>query len=291
MKIGFSGHETFVCRTFWLKKGYDFVMAGRSFTQEDAVVFLGVGKNMVTAINFWLRGFNIYDRENNQATELGRFLFEGHDPFLEDSASLWLLHHSIVKSQKVFIFNAFFNEFTKEKSEFTREHLIGFMKRKTEEEEIKLFSDKTYESDAAVFLRTYVRANDGKVDVEDETANLLIELNLISMYYKENTEGRAVQWYRVNRQDRRDLPLPILLFAILDKYGESTQSIAFNELLEGTDSPGSIFRLSERALENKLHDLANEYHEEMSFSDTAGNRVLQINRELDKWIILGEYYD
>lgn len=291
MKIGFSGHETFVCRTFWLKKGYDFVMAGRSFTQDDAVVFLGVGKNMVTAINFWLRGFNIYDREANQSTELGDFLFEGHDPFLEDSASLWLLHYAIVKSQKVFIFNAFFNGFTKEKSEFTKEHLVSFMKRKTEEEELKLFSDKTYDSDAAVFLRTYIRASDGKVDIEDETANLLIELNLISTFYKENTEGRPVQWYRVNRQDRRDLPLQILLFAITDRYGENTQSIAFSELLDGPDSPGTIFRLSERALENKLRELVNEYHEEISFSDTAGNRVLQINKTLNKWNILGEYYD
>ena len=258
---------------------------------NDAVVKLGVGKNMVTAINFWLRGFDIYDRESKSATGLGDFLFGGEDPFLEDSASLWLLHYSIVKNGKVFIFSGFFNEFTKERTDFTKDHLIAYMKRKTEEEELRLFSDKTYESDATVFLRTYVRSNDGRADLEDETANLLIELNLITSYYNENTEGKAVQWYRVGRQDRTELPGQILLYAILDQFGEEAQSIGFNDLLESPNSPGSVFRLSERSLELKLHELAEEYHEKLTFSDTAGNRVLQIRQPLDKWAILQEYYE
>jgi hypothetical protein len=39
----FSGHETFQCRHLWLKKGYDYVKSGKSFSAEDAVVELGVG--------------------------------------------------------------------------------------------------------------------------------------------------------------------------------------------------------------------------------------------------------
>lgn len=291
MKLGFSGHETFVCRTFWLKKGYDFVEEGQSFSQNDAVVELGVGKNMVTAINFWLRGFNILDRETNTLTEFGHFLFGQQDPFLEDSASLWLLHYSIIKNEKVFIFNSFFNEFTKEKNEFTKEHLISFLKRKTEQEEVRLFSEKTYEADATVFLRTYVRSNDGKMDVEDETANLLVELNLINTFYKENAEGRQVQWYRITRQERNDLPNAVLLYSILDYFGENPQSINFNDLLEGPNAPGSIFGLSDKALEARLRDICTYDVDEIVFDDTAGNRVLQIKKTLNKWDILRSYYE
>lgn len=39
----FSGHETFICKQFWLKKGYDFLIAGNRFGNENAVVELGVG--------------------------------------------------------------------------------------------------------------------------------------------------------------------------------------------------------------------------------------------------------
>lgn len=62
-KLTFSGHDTFHCRHLWLKKGYEFVKAGNKFSDEDAVVKLGVGKNMVSAINYWLKAFGIIDKE------------------------------------------------------------------------------------------------------------------------------------------------------------------------------------------------------------------------------------
>ncbi len=46
-KLSFSGHESFHCRQFWLKKGYDFVQRRGKFSDKNAVVELGVGKNMV----------------------------------------------------------------------------------------------------------------------------------------------------------------------------------------------------------------------------------------------------
>lgn len=40
----FSGHESFACKSHWLKRGYDFVNEGNNFNADDAVVQLGVGK-------------------------------------------------------------------------------------------------------------------------------------------------------------------------------------------------------------------------------------------------------
>ena len=53
----FSGHESFACKSHWLKRGYDFVNAGNNFNDDEAVVHLGVGKNMVASIRFWLKAF------------------------------------------------------------------------------------------------------------------------------------------------------------------------------------------------------------------------------------------
>lgn len=47
VKFSFSGHDTFHCRQLWLKKGYDYVKGGKNFNDEDAVVHLGVGKNIL----------------------------------------------------------------------------------------------------------------------------------------------------------------------------------------------------------------------------------------------------
>jgi len=290
MRISFSGHETFVCRQFWLKKGYEHLIAQRSFSDEDAVVHLGVGKNMTTSIKFWLKGFNVID-EGDQITEFGNYFFAGADPYLEDMASLWLLHYSAIKSEKLFIFYTFFNQFLKEKNEFTKPQLLSFLKRKTEEARLKLFSDKTYEADINVFLRTYNRANDGKSDIEEETANLLIELNLIRPFSREDINGNSQQWFRVIRESRSELPLAILAYAILDNYGSEVKSLAFKDLLEGINSPGNIFCLTEKGLEDKIVALAQAWPNEFNYNETAGNRVLQIKQELDKMTFLNGYYN
>ena len=62
-----TGHETFQCRNLWLKKGYDFIKSGKKFKDLDSVVFLGVGKNMVSSIRFWMRSFDIID-DNDELT-------------------------------------------------------------------------------------------------------------------------------------------------------------------------------------------------------------------------------
>src|SRR5690349_6757983 len=118
IKYTFSGHESFQCRNLWLKKGFDYIIEGNSFTSDDAVVRLGVGKNMVAAIRFWLKAFNIISSKE-QVTEFGRKLFgdNGWDPYLEDDASLWLLHYQLVKNNFASTYNIIFNEFRREKIE------------------------------------------------------------------------------------------------------------------------------------------------------------------------------
>jgi len=93
-KLTFSGHDSFPCRQYWLKKGFDFRKANKNFNSPDAVVDLGVGKNMVSSIRYWLRAFDMLDNKD-EITPLGGNLLNdnGWDPFLEDEASLWILHY------------------------------------------------------------------------------------------------------------------------------------------------------------------------------------------------------
>ena len=78
-KFKFSGHESFHCRSFWLKKGYEFVQNGNSFS-EEAGIELGVGKNMVDSLRYWLRAFGIINKQNEPT-----FIATKH----------WKIHHEI----------------------------------------------------------------------------------------------------------------------------------------------------------------------------------------------------
>ena len=69
----FSGHESFACKSHWLKRGYDFVIADRNFNDDDAVVHLGVGKNMVASIRFWLKAVGLL--HDNELNPIADYLF------------------------------------------------------------------------------------------------------------------------------------------------------------------------------------------------------------------------
>ena len=55
-----SGHDTFHCRLFWLKKGYDYIESSEKF-KDDSGVVMGVGRNMVNSIRFWMKSFGVID--------------------------------------------------------------------------------------------------------------------------------------------------------------------------------------------------------------------------------------
>ena len=73
-RLVFSGHETFTCKQFWLKKGFDFLDDGKKFSDKTSVIDLGVGKNMVQSIKFWMHAFGISENKET-ISELGKYLF------------------------------------------------------------------------------------------------------------------------------------------------------------------------------------------------------------------------
>src|SRR5690348_10308888 len=100
LPLRFSGHETFPLRLLWLKKAYDAVVlhgaTRRTFQEQDAIVKFGVGRNMALAMRHWALATGVLTESGGELapTSLGTAIFadDGHDPFLEDPATLWMLH-------------------------------------------------------------------------------------------------------------------------------------------------------------------------------------------------------
>ena len=94
-RVSFGRHETFPLRYAWLPKGFSEMKGSpRCFESDEAPVRLGVGKNMVHAIRYWLRAARMarVTPDGMLATALGDRLFSegGWDPYLEDEGTLWL---------------------------------------------------------------------------------------------------------------------------------------------------------------------------------------------------------
>jgi hypothetical protein len=156
----FSGHETFPFRYPWLKKGFDAVLDDPAvFTRDNAVTTLGVGKNMVRSIRHWCLAAGILAEKSEaglRPTDLGTLLLadKGLDPYLEDPATLWVLHWQIAcnRSRATTWFWTFshFNE-----PEFTREALASALFKWTQTLPGKPVAESSVRRDVELFLRTY----------------------------------------------------------------------------------------------------------------------------------------
>jgi hypothetical protein len=284
IKYSFSGHDSFHCRQLWLKKGYDYVQEGKNFNDDDAVVELGVGKNMVSSIRFWLKAFNIIDNKDI-VTEFGKKLFDdehGYDPYLEDEASLWLLHYQLVKNGIASIYSMIFNEFRKEKLFFNKETFITYVKRINESNPDLNFNENTVSKDFIVFANLYKNDPESK-NIEDSFTGILSEIELL----KATGEGKNVQYY-IENSERDNLPESIVLYAILDNpnYGNS---ISLNALEFDLNSPGSIFALNRASLMNKISDIVGA-NKDITFTDQAGIKELQFKNKAEASTILEKYY-
>jgi len=279
-RFKFSGHETFACRHYWLKKGYDFVAHQKKFTADDAVVDLGVGKNMVISIHYWLRAFDIID-DKDDLTDLAQCLFsnDGWDPFLEDEATLWLLHYKLHKKRYASIYYIIFSELRKQKPEFTRKHFFNFIAN-----EKGNFTERTLRDDFSVFNRTYLY--DSSKDVEDGYSGLLSDLNLLRELKKQKDSV-----YNIENKERSNIPPELILYSILnnERYGSS---ISFDNLYLDENGPGTIFALNKEGLLEQIQHVSELYPKNIVFNNDPLVRQIQFKgKKMKPLKVLGDYYN
>ena len=280
-RLIFSGHETFHCKNLWLKKGYDFVKKGRKFTDE-ACIELGVGRNMVSSIRFWLKAFGIIDIKNEKTTKIADFLFDeekGNDKYLENEASLWLLHYLLVVNNYSSIYSIIFNDFRKLKPEFDKTNLSTYI-----DELNPSINHNTLSKDFSVFLRTYHSKN--SKDKEDSFSGFFSDLELVHEVKKKETLSK----FSILNNKEQTIPIELILFIILENkaYGSS---ISFKNLYSDFNSVGNIFALNNNQLEKKLISISEKYPN-IIYSNDAGVKELQFKTEKpDSLQILNEYYE
>lgn len=289
----FTGHDTFPLRYGWLYKAVNsLIYEDNNIPREDlvgeAIVTLGVGRNMVNAIRYWaeMSGVLIPPLESKTrgaltTSQIGNFLFNedgGIDPYLEDIASIWLVHYllntknDLLTSYRYFFNYSNFQSFEKQRlTDELIENCISLTGREAGRE-------STVKRDVDCFLHTYIKKNNSKNAInEDYFSSPLSELGLIT----ESVSG----YYISELSDRQSLTTEIFAYALCDFIRNETiesgvNTIDFDSLLSKPGSPGKIFRLSEQGLSHKLDEasLLSEGH--ISWIDSLGLRQIQISEKV-----------
>ncbi len=286
IKTAFGRHESFALRYSWLTKGYR--TEKHVFNSDNATVELGVGKNMVKSIQYWLKACQIVDEEMNH-TEIGEAIFSnnGFDPYLEDEATIWLIHWLLVTNGELATaLYWFFNNF--HKPEFSAQEvqtaLTDFAKEKLK---VKT-ATKTIHNDTLLILRMYTQNRTNKrTPLEESLDSPLSLLRLIS----HSPDGRQ---YFSKSESREQLPLGILGYAIADLFiAKEVNTLPIEELMyskSGDIAPGIVFRLTENNLISKLEKLVHYIPGKFEIRETAGIHQLYRLDDIQPIEFLNKHY-
>ncbi len=277
IKSTFSGHETFACKSLWLKKGYDFVKDGHSFNDEDAVVILGVGKNMVSSIRYWLRAFGLINQDN-EISPLADYIFDteiGCDPFVEDTQTLWLLHWNLIYTNYATIYRQIFLNFHKERKEFSKANIFAFLKRKNLDKAFSgiVWNDNTINKDIAMLLRMYVSPN---TNIYEDYSAILLDLNLIKHIEKDLYEFNYSTKSKIN---------PLIFFYAIHKISDGSLVVEFDKILE----LALVFCLSHGELYD-IFSCLTAINPNITFDNSAGEQLFVVKQDFNEFEILNMYY-
>lgn len=290
----FSGHETFPFRFSWLPKGVREVIAAPmdsdAFSEERAIITLGVGKNMVKSIKHWCFATQLIEHEAGrgsrvQATALGRRLFDlatGSDPFLEDPATLWLLHWLLVTNPtRATTWRWAFGHWTE--TEFTRDGMVSDLLNLLARTKAGKANRSSIERDVDTFLHCYVGITDGNkvANVEDALECPMIDLRLIR-------REKLSQRYEFAYGPKPTIPDAVLGYAVLDFWNRSveTETLTFEKLLYASESPGRVFRFSERSFAERVETIADWTRGAVTYDATAGMRQLYRKKKISPLSLL-----
>ena len=275
----YSGHETFPCRYAWLPKAFKEILRDSSALADDeeAMIALGVGKNMVRAIRFWLTtsGLATGKRDGSYTpTTFGRSLM-GADPFLEDVRTLWLLHWSISSHEKDPLFAWDFMLSRWPQHEFTRTDALDAFRRDfaRQDKQDKRLSDVTLQQHIDVFVHTYVptRAQKGEVQ-EDNLDCPLVELDLMrNVGERTATTGRE-PIYAFQFENKPDITPELFIYFVVDFWRRrhaTEQTLSLRELALGVGSPGRLLKLSEPDIKERLARIEMDSRRMLKFRESA----------------------
>ena len=291
-KVAFGRHETFALRYSWLTKGFqEFTKNPLVFSSDASTINLGVGKNMVNSIKYWLLATKMLKRTGNdfESTAIGEAIFSatGFDPYLEDEATLWLIHWLLTTNAELATaWYWFFNRF--HKPEFNSDEVSRIFIDFVSNELNSTPSEKTVKQDIILILRMYAQSRTTTKSMDDLLDSPLATLKLINFI-------PATKSYRSQPDSHSGLPIEVVGFAINDIFNQlNVKQLPIEELMysykQGV-SVGAVFRLTENALLAKLELLEKKYPNDYKLDETAGiHQFHRLNDSIDSLQLLKQYY-
>lgn len=299
-----SGHETFPCRYTWLPKAVRGLAADRKLfgDEEQAMVALGVGKNMVRAIRFWSQVAGVATTGaksgGHSITEFGTTLLgeRGLDPFLEDIRTLWLIHWNLSTDieNPLLAWDYLLNRW--QEPELVPSAVLKALQKEAEKQDGRL-SAVTLGQHFDTFLHTYVPTRGRKGEVQEDNLDCpLVELELIIKIGEreiDRSSGKREPIYGFRRDEKPDITPELFAYCLNDfwqKRHKEEDTIPFREVAHGHGSPGQIFKLPEEDTRIRVEALSRQTKGSFTYIESANQQRLHKHGDRDNIELLKEIY-
>jgi hypothetical protein len=299
-RFSFSGHETFPLRVAWLPKAVLAVSQGKNpfSNPREGMRILGLGKNMVMALECWSEYFGVIVRLDGrwQVTDFGESIFgtNGEDPFMEDQRTLWLLHwRASTNSSRPFFAWHWLANLWHEPGFTLSEALRAFQSEA--DSYSRSLSETTLRQHLDVFLRTYVASESiaGRLP-EDMLDSPLSSLGFVRKFGERRGERGRDPLFSIDVQKKNSISNELFRFCVHDwwnRFAGDDQTVLFSNIAFGRCSPGRVFRMPEAEVRDRLVLLAQNRPKEFTVSEGANQRIIQRLQPLNGLrLLLSEAY-
>lgn len=301
--MSFGAHQSFYIRDGWLYKGMSTIQGDQElgvvpapsiFTQPDSPQILGIGRNMVRSLRFWMQASGLTEeftgstgKREHRFTEFGELVWQ-HDPYLEDIGTLWLIHyHLICQPNLATTWYWFFNHFGQDK--FTSQQVFEQLRAWviTFDEARETVSDKLLQKEFSTLINTYHQ------DGRQQSPENILTCPLADLYLLTHEQNHTYRFLLTSVNRVHPLVFLYVLLQESPNVPREVSQLSLTQALNDSMSVGRVFNLNTSSLIELLGRLKNHYPEYgIDFIRTSGLDLIRLARiEATPKRVLSRYYE
>ncbi|MEC0238380.1 DUF4007 family protein [Paenibacillus dokdonensis] len=260
--MAYARHQSFYLRDKWFSKGLrEIRQNSRFFFNDLAFEKIGLGKNMVESLKYWLIAFNVVEerieegQRGHYLTQLGVFFYT-HDRLLQKNETLSILHYYLVRNQndQSTVFEWFFNKY--KETVVSKPDLVSSFKTWVGQNESKDISENSLKRDIDCLIQFYTKTPD-----EDDPEDVIFCPFSKLMLLRSERSGEGFDTIKkISPEIERIGILP--LYYVLLKYCEEKEVdlLSIDEIINGDFLWGKTFNLSRNKIIEALNVLTSHGH-------------------------------
>lgn len=261
--MGFGQHQSFYLRINWLRKALKYIDNGNNngkFLYHDmAPEILGLGKNMVQSLRYWVGATEVVSIEKNNmiVTNFG-LLLNDYDRFIEIRDTASIVHYHLVDEQEPSTtWYWYFNHCNRKIA--TKDELLNELISWISKNNIKKPSETSLKRDIDCLIRMY-SDREKTEDPEEVIQSPLCNIGLISEE-KKNVVKRSPNYTSIG--------IGALMYCLL-KYKENNKitTISIEEIERKETLWGKVYNLQRNEIIRAIEELTTHPYHKVKFDRT-----------------------